>query len=158
MPGDGTGDLALRGVGLDWPDQTLDQLEGVDWGEPTYSSYVVTNTHRLRKKPLREFTPEDLRFMLGQQISLPILMPMALDGAERRGRGGTNPPPFPFGHDPARRVYRLTVADGTVETFRDNPARYLCVEPDPETGAMRPVIKRARPVSLDLCRGDREAR
>jgi hypothetical protein len=65
-----------------WSDQTLDQLEGVTWGEPTYSSYVVTNAHRLRKKPLREFTPEDLRFMLGQQISLPIVMPMALDVLE----------------------------------------------------------------------------
>jgi hypothetical protein len=64
---------------LGWPDQTLDQLEGVDWGEPTYPSYVVTNSHGLRKKPLRDFTQEDLRFMLGQQISLSILMPMALD-------------------------------------------------------------------------------
>lgn len=62
-----------------WSDQTLTQLEAEDWGEPTYSSYVVTNGHRLRNKPLREFTAEDLRFMLGQQISLPILMPMALD-------------------------------------------------------------------------------
>jgi hypothetical protein len=68
---------------VEWPDQTLDQLEGVDWGEPTFGSYVVTNSHRLRRKPLREFTPEDLRFMLGQQISLPILMPMALDVLER---------------------------------------------------------------------------
>jgi hypothetical protein len=64
-------------------DKTLDELEGVDWGEPTYSSYVVTNSHRLRKKPLREFTPEDLRFMLGQHISLPILMPLALDVLEQ---------------------------------------------------------------------------
>jgi hypothetical protein len=64
---------------LGWPDQTLDQLEAVDWGEPTYPSYVVTTSHRLRKKPLRDFSQEDLRFMLGQQISLSILMPMALD-------------------------------------------------------------------------------
>ncbi len=42
----------------------------------------MTNAHWLRKKTLREFTPEDLRFMLGQQISLPILMPMALDVLE----------------------------------------------------------------------------
>jgi len=28
---------------------------------------------------LREFTTDDLRFMLGQQISLPVLMPDALD-------------------------------------------------------------------------------
>jgi hypothetical protein len=65
-----------------WPDQTLTQLESEDWGEPTYPSYVVTNSHRLRHKPLREFTAEDLRFMLGQKISLPILMPMALDVLE----------------------------------------------------------------------------
>lgn len=68
---------------MDWSDRTLDQLEGADWGKPTYPSYVVTNAHRLRKVPLREFTPEDLRFMLGQQISLSILMPMALDVLER---------------------------------------------------------------------------
>jgi hypothetical protein len=65
-----------------WPDLTLTQLEGQDWGEPTYPSYVVTNSHRLRYKPLRDYSPEDLRFMLGQQISLPILMPMALDVLE----------------------------------------------------------------------------
>jgi hypothetical protein len=70
-------------AGEGWPEQTLDQIEGVDWGDPTCSSYVVTNSHRLRKTPLKEFTPEDLRFLLGQQISLPILMPMALDVLER---------------------------------------------------------------------------
>lgn len=68
--------------GVVWPAQTLTQLEGDDWGELDYESYVVTNGHRLRHKPLREFTPEDLRFMLGQQISLPTLMPMALDVLE----------------------------------------------------------------------------
>jgi hypothetical protein len=68
--------------GVVWPDRTLTQLEGEDWGEPTYPSYVVTNSHRLRHKPLREFTAEDLRFMLTQQNSLPVLMPMALDVLE----------------------------------------------------------------------------
>ena len=68
---------------MDWSDQTLDQLETVEWGKPTFSSYVVTNSHRLRTKPLRDFTPEDLRFMIGQQISLPSLVPMALDVLER---------------------------------------------------------------------------
>jgi hypothetical protein len=69
--------------GVAWPQQTLTQLEGDDWGAPTYPSYVVTNSHRLRHKPLREFTAEDLRFMLGQQISLPMLMAMAPDVLER---------------------------------------------------------------------------
>ena len=65
-----------------WPSKTLTQLEGEDWGPPTNGSYVVTNGHRLRYKPLTDFTAEDLRFMLGQQISLPLLMPMAIDVLE----------------------------------------------------------------------------
>lgn len=68
--------------GVVWSDQTLTQLEGGDWGEPNYQSYVVTTAHRLRHKPLREFTAVDLRLMLGQQVSLPVLMPMALDVLE----------------------------------------------------------------------------
>jgi hypothetical protein len=68
--------------GVNWPEQTLTQIENEDWGEPEGQSYVVTNSNRLRDKPLREFTAEDLRFMLGQQISLPLLMPMALDVLE----------------------------------------------------------------------------
>jgi hypothetical protein len=68
------------------------------------------------------------------------------------------PPPFRFEHDPKAAVFRLTTAEGTVEVWRDNPVRFLCVEPDPETGAMRPVVKRGRPVYLHLCREEREAR
>ena len=68
------------------------------------------------------------------------------------------PPPFGFEHDPTARVFRLTTADGKVEVWRDNPTRFLCVEPDPETGAMRPVMKLGRPVYLYLLREDREAR
>ena len=70
----------------------------------------------------------------------------------------TEPPPVRFEHDPAGRVFRLTAADGIVEVFRDNPTRYLCVEPDPESGAMKPVMKHGRPVFLHLCREEREVR
>ena len=69
-----------------------------------------------------------------------------------------DPPPFRFEHDRAARVFRLTAADGTVEVFHDNPTRYLRVEPDPQTGSMRPVKKHGRPVYLYLCRDEREAR
>ncbi len=65
-----------------WSQQTLTEIEGDDWGEPTYPSYVVTNSHRLRHTPLREFTAENLRLMIGQQNSLPLLMPMAIDVLE----------------------------------------------------------------------------
>jgi hypothetical protein len=74
--------VSLVVEGVVWSEQTLTQIEGEDWGEPTYPSYVVKNSHRLRHKPLRAFTDEDLRFMIGQQNSLPILMPMALDVLE----------------------------------------------------------------------------
>jgi hypothetical protein len=43
------------------PGKTLDELEGVVWGEPTFDSYLVTTCHRLRTKPVDEFSVEDLR-------------------------------------------------------------------------------------------------
>ena len=49
-------------------------------------------------------------------------------------------------------------ADGTVEVFRDKPARHLVVGPDPATGEMKPVLKRGNPTYLFLCREDREIR
>jgi hypothetical protein len=45
---------------------TIEQLEGQVWGESKYDSHVVTNSHRLRKKPIDQFSAEDLRFMIGQ--------------------------------------------------------------------------------------------
>ena len=69
-------------VGIAWPTETLTELESDDWGPPTYPSYVVTTCHKLRYKPLEDFTAEDLRLMVGQEISLPSLMPMALDVLE----------------------------------------------------------------------------
>ena len=73
-------------------------------------------------------------------------------------RAGLPPPRLDFEHDPALRVFRITTADGVVETFRDTPTRFLCVEPDPETGTFRPVRTDGQPVYLYLCREDREAR
>ncbi len=33
----------------------LDEIEGVDWGEPEYDSNLVVTCHKLRKKPVSEF-------------------------------------------------------------------------------------------------------
>ena len=54
-------------------------------------------------------------------------------------------PPFTFEHDKQKRLFILRWPDGRTEHFRDNPARQLMVEPDPETSEMRPVIKRGQP-------------
>lgn len=59
--------------------KTLQELEGQVWSEPEFHSSLVTTCHRLRQKPLSEFTVEDLRIMIGQKIGLPHLMPLAVD-------------------------------------------------------------------------------
>ena len=59
--------------------QTLTQLERCDWGEPEYDSHLVTTCHRLRHKPVQNFSVEDLRIMIGQNIGLKYLLPMAVD-------------------------------------------------------------------------------
>ncbi len=63
-------------------DKSIEELEGVDWGEPTYQSSLVITCHRLRRKPLNRFTEEDLRLMIGQKISLPYLIPLAIERLE----------------------------------------------------------------------------
>lgn len=62
-----------------WRFKTLEALEKSYWGEPTYDSHLVTTCHALRKKPLKDFTTEDLRIMVGQNIGLKYLIPMALE-------------------------------------------------------------------------------
>ena len=62
--------------------KSLQELEHHDWGEPTYDSYLVTTIHRLRRKPLADFTMEDLRIMIGQQIGLAYLVPLAIERLE----------------------------------------------------------------------------
>jgi hypothetical protein len=44
--------------------KTLQELDGVDWGEPPYQSSLVVNCHRLRRVPLRDFRIEDLDLMI----------------------------------------------------------------------------------------------
>jgi hypothetical protein len=62
--------------------KSLQELEGQDWGEPNYDSHLVKACHSLRRKPLGQFTVEDLRIMIGQGISLPILIPLAIERLE----------------------------------------------------------------------------
>jgi len=59
--------------------RTLQELDGEDWGEPAYNSYLVSTVHRLRRKPLEGFTIEDLRIMIGQNIGLAYLVPLAIE-------------------------------------------------------------------------------
>jgi len=59
--------------------KSIEQLENDFWGNaPTESSNLVTKIHSLRKKKLSELEPEDIRVLISQNISLEILIPLAL--------------------------------------------------------------------------------
>lgn len=62
--------------------KTLDELEGVTWGPPTFDSGLATTCHRLRTRPVGEYDAEDLRIMIGQNIGLPWLLPLAIGRLE----------------------------------------------------------------------------
>lgn len=59
--------------------KSLQELDGDDWGEPEYNSYLVKEGHRLRKVPVKDFTNEDLRLMISQEFYLEFLVPIALE-------------------------------------------------------------------------------
>lgn len=62
--------------------KSLQELEQDDWGEPTHHTTLVKTVHRLRRKPLDEFTVEDFRIMIGQRIGLSFLIPLAVERLE----------------------------------------------------------------------------
>ncbi|MGO4730556.1 contact-dependent growth inhibition system immunity protein [Paenibacillus sp. 2KB_22] len=59
--------------------KTLEELEDDRWDEPNFASRLVLRTNELRKKPLCELNNEDLRLLIGQQMSLDLLLPLALE-------------------------------------------------------------------------------
>jgi hypothetical protein len=66
-----------------WLSKTLENLEGDYWGEPEYDSHLVTTCHKLRKKQLKDFETEDLRIMIGQNIGLKYLIPLAIETLQK---------------------------------------------------------------------------
>tara|TARA_R110001592_G_scaffold111392_2_gene308528 strand:- start:31 stop:573 length:543 start_codon:yes stop_codon:yes gene_type:complete len=62
-----------------WKAKTLENLEKDYWAAPTYDSQLVKSCHKLRKKPLKNYETEDLRIMIGQNIGLKYLIPLALE-------------------------------------------------------------------------------
>ena len=59
---------------------TIQQIDGENWADAKAgSTFLVRRCTALRRKPLAEFTVEDLRIMLGQKLAVPVLLPLALD-------------------------------------------------------------------------------
>jgi len=63
-----------------WQQKTLETLENNNWGDPdTAPTGLVKRCLLLRRKPVGAFTVEDLRCMIGQQIGLSYLLPLAIE-------------------------------------------------------------------------------
>ena len=59
---------------------TIEEIENEYWGiAPEDSSGLVMTVHKLRKKKISEFDVEDLRLMIGQDIALETLVPIAIE-------------------------------------------------------------------------------
>jgi hypothetical protein len=64
--------------------RSLDDIEGTTWGPaPVDATALVAKVHELRRKPVGELTPEDLRLLLGQQVGVDVLLSRALDVLKR---------------------------------------------------------------------------
>ena len=48
--------------------KTIETFEKDFWDKPTYSASFVLKIHELRKKSIEDFTIEDLRFMIGENV------------------------------------------------------------------------------------------
>ncbi|MFD0163599.1 contact-dependent growth inhibition system immunity protein [Streptomyces decoyicus] len=60
-------------------DRTLDELNPPHWAPPAAdATQLVRTVHELRRVPLRELGPADLRTLLSQQVALPYVLPLAV--------------------------------------------------------------------------------
>jgi CDI immunity proteins len=59
--------------------RTLNELDPPDWGPaPPDATSVVTACHAARAKPFDQLNAEDLRVLIGQNVSLDLLVPAAI--------------------------------------------------------------------------------
>ncbi|MCF3103158.1 hypothetical protein IPZ58_16425 [Streptomyces roseoverticillatus] len=60
-------------------DRTLDELDPPRWTAPAAdTTHLVRKVHELRRVPLRELTPADLRTLIAQRVALPYVLPLAV--------------------------------------------------------------------------------
>jgi hypothetical protein len=68
----------MRKVEINWKLKTLENLERVS-SEAKSNSHLIKRTTELRKIPLDQFSVEDLRIMIGQNLSLQFLIPLSIE-------------------------------------------------------------------------------
>jgi hypothetical protein len=60
-------------------DRTLDELDPPRWETPGADvTRLVRTVHELRRVPLGELGPADLRTLISQQVALPFVLPLAV--------------------------------------------------------------------------------
>jgi CDI immunity proteins len=75
---------AEQQIPADESKRTLDTVDPPAWGPaPPDAAPVTKRCHELRAKPLIDFTVEELRFMIEQQVALDRLVPLALEGLQQ---------------------------------------------------------------------------
>lgn len=63
-----------------WLFKSLENLENIFCDKTSEDEgYLINTCKNLRKKPLNDFSIEDLRIMIGQDIGLKYLIPLALE-------------------------------------------------------------------------------
>ncbi|WP_327188286.1 contact-dependent growth inhibition system immunity protein [Streptomyces sp. NBC_01334] len=61
-------------------DRSLEELERDRWPVPSAdATRLVATAHGLRRRPIGELTVEDMRLLIGQDIGLRYLLPLALE-------------------------------------------------------------------------------
>jgi hypothetical protein len=69
-----------RQIHADESKRILDVLDPPAWGPaPPDATVLIKRCHELRTKPLRDFTVEDLRVMIDQQVALGRMVALSLD-------------------------------------------------------------------------------
>ena len=59
---------------------SIEELEGLRWPDPpSDGTSLVRSVHALRKRPLGALSAEDMGRLIGQDVGLPWILPLALD-------------------------------------------------------------------------------
>ncbi|MFF2126737.1 contact-dependent growth inhibition system immunity protein [Streptomyces olivochromogenes] len=60
--------------------RSLEELERDRWqAPPADATRLVATVHALRSRPIGTLTVEDLRLLIGQDVGLPVLLPLAVE-------------------------------------------------------------------------------
>lgn len=59
--------------------KTLEEIENQTWNDMSFKSSLVTQVDNLSKVPIQDLTAGNLRLLIGQNIGLNALIPIALE-------------------------------------------------------------------------------